>query len=53
MNTIRVEPAQDAADPSVNIILNGDVVQGIKADWPDEGACQFAREVRGRPRQTA
>ena len=32
MNTIRVELATGAADTAVNIILNGDIVSGIKAE---------------------
>jgi hypothetical protein len=44
MNTIRVEPAHGAADPAVNIFLNGDFVQAIKADRSVRG---IAIELHG------
>lgn len=37
MNTIRVEPAKGAADTAVNIILNGDIISGIKAEKYNSG----------------
>jgi len=37
MNTIRLDPAKGAADTAVNIILNGDVISGIKAEKYNSG----------------